>query len=101
MTVFAAGVFMGILQASGMSDAIANSLLTIIPENWSLFYGLIVALIMTDAVPEEIKQKMINGIPVKRIGQPEDIAYAMKFLASKEAGYITGQTIQVNGGMNM
>ena len=45
MTVFAAGVFMGILQASGMSDAIANSLLNIIPESWSLFYGLIVALI--------------------------------------------------------
>lgn len=45
MTVFAAGVFMGILQASGMSDAIANSLLRIIPESWSLFYGLIVALI--------------------------------------------------------
>lgn len=45
MTVFAAGVFMGILQASGMSDAIASSLLNIIPESWSLFYGLIVALI--------------------------------------------------------
>lgn len=45
MTVFAAGVFMGILQASGMSDVIANSLLNIIPESWSLFYGLIVALI--------------------------------------------------------
>ncbi len=45
MTVFAAGIFMGILQASGMSDAIANSLLNIIPESWSLFYGLIVALI--------------------------------------------------------
>lgn len=60
-----------------------------------------IATPMTDAIPEEVKQKMINGIPVKRIGQPEDIAYAMKFLASKEAGYITGQIIQVNGGMNM
>lgn len=43
MTVFAAGVFMGILQASGMSDAIAHSLLNIIPASWSHFYGLIVA----------------------------------------------------------
>ena len=56
---------------------------------------------MTDAIPKEIKQNMINGIPVKRIGYPKDIAYAMKFLASKDAGYITGQLIQVNGGMNM
>lgn len=45
MTVFAAGVFMGILKASGMSDAIASSLVGIIPESWSNFYGLIVAII--------------------------------------------------------
>lgn len=45
MTVFAAGVFMGILKASGMSDAIALSLVGIIPESWSNFYGLIVAII--------------------------------------------------------
>lgn len=45
MTVFAAGIFMGILQASGMSDAIALSLISIIPDSWSNFYGLIVAII--------------------------------------------------------
>lgn len=45
MTVFAAGVFMGILQATGMSDAIARSLIGIIPDSWSQFYGLIVAFI--------------------------------------------------------
>ncbi|WP_198439576.1 3-oxoacyl-ACP reductase FabG [Aerococcus urinae] len=56
---------------------------------------------MTDAIPEEIKQNMIDGIPVKRIGYPKDIANAMKFLASSDSGYITGQLLQVNGGMNM
>ncbi|MCY3035814.1 MULTISPECIES: 3-oxoacyl-ACP reductase FabG [Aerococcus] len=56
---------------------------------------------MTDAIPEEIKQNMIDGIPVKRIGYPKDIANAMKFLASPDSGYITGQLLQVNGGMNM
>lgn len=56
---------------------------------------------MTDSIPEEIKDKMIAGIPVKRIGKPEDIAHAMKFLASEQAGFITGQLLQVNGGMNM
>lgn len=45
MTVFAAGVFMGILQVSGMSDAIATSMISIIPQSLSHFYGLIVAFI--------------------------------------------------------
>lgn len=45
LTVFAAGVFMGILQETGMSDAIAMSLVNIIPESWSAIYGFIVALI--------------------------------------------------------
>lgn len=56
---------------------------------------------MTDAIPAEVKDKMIAGIPVKRIGLPTDIAFAVKFLAAPEAGYITGQTLQINGGMNM
>ena len=56
---------------------------------------------MTAAITEDVKQGMINSIPVKRIGYPKDIAYAYMFLAAKESGYITGQTLQVNGGMNM
>lgn len=56
---------------------------------------------MTDAIPEEIRNKMIDDIPVKRIGKPEDVAHAMKSLASDKAGFITGQTLQVNGGLNM
>ena len=54
---------------------------------------------MTDAIPAEIRSEMIKGIPVRRAGVPEDIAYAYLFLASDEASYITGQVIGVNGGV--
>ena len=56
---------------------------------------------MTDVLPEEVKTKMLNSIPLARLGEPQDIANAVAFLASDEAGYITGQTIHVNGGMAM
>lgn len=56
---------------------------------------------MTDVLSEEAKQNLINSVPMKRIGVPADIANAVCFLASEEAGYITGQIIEVNGGMNM
>ena len=56
---------------------------------------------MTDILPEEQKQAILAGIPNKRFGQPEEIAAAVAFLASQDAQYITGQTIHVNGGMNM
>ena len=51
---------------------------------------------MNDA--KEIKRKLAS-VPLQRIGIPEDIAYAVTFLASEEAGYITGQCLHVNGGM--
>jgi 3-oxoacyl-[acyl-carrier protein] reductase len=54
---------------------------------------------MTDAVPEEAKGKMIDQIPLKRIGQPDDVAEAVLFLASDSSSYITGQIIAVDGGM--
>jgi 3-oxoacyl-[acyl-carrier protein] reductase len=56
---------------------------------------------MTEVLPEEVKTKMLNSIPLARLGEPQDIANAVAFLASDEAGYITGQTIHVNGGMAM
>ena len=56
---------------------------------------------MTDKIPAEIKQKMLEQIPLSRLGQPEDIAQAVLFLASGSADYITGQVINVNGGMLM
>lgn len=54
---------------------------------------------MTDALPEELRGKMLEGIPLARFGEPEDIAGAVAFLCSDAASYITGQVIGVNGGM--
>jgi len=56
---------------------------------------------MTQALPDEIKEKMLGAIPLKRFGKPEDVAAAVRFLASEEASYITGQVLNVNGGMYM
>ncbi len=56
---------------------------------------------MTDVLGEVIKAKMVERIPTGRIGRPEDIAAAVVYLAAPEAGWVTGQTLHVNGGMAM
>ena len=56
---------------------------------------------MTDVLPEIVKQGAMAVIPMKRMGQPEEIANAVGFLCSEEAGYITGQVLCVDGGMAM
>jgi 3-oxoacyl-[acyl-carrier protein] reductase len=56
---------------------------------------------MTAVLSEDLKNNMLAHIPLKRFGKPEDIAAAVKFLASEEAGYITGAVLNVNGGMYM
>ncbi|MFZ2356630.1 MAG: 3-oxoacyl-[acyl-carrier-protein] reductase [Candidatus Omnitrophota bacterium] len=56
---------------------------------------------MTAKLSEEVKQKMLEVIPMNKLGVPQDVANACVFLASEEAGYITGQTIVVDGGMVM
>jgi 3-oxoacyl-[acyl-carrier protein] reductase len=56
---------------------------------------------MTEALPENIKTEMLRVIPSGRFGTVEDVAAAAMFLASPEAGYVTGQVIHVNGGMYM
>lgn len=56
---------------------------------------------MTDVLPDAQKESLNARIPIGRMGEGEDIAAAAVFLASREAGYITGQTIHVNGGMVM
>lgn len=56
---------------------------------------------MTEKLPEKIKEEMISTIPLQRMGKPEDIANIVAFLASDKANYITGQIIQVDGGMAM
>ncbi|MCF6410533.1 3-oxoacyl-[acyl-carrier-protein] reductase [Pseudalkalibacillus salsuginis] len=56
---------------------------------------------MTDALEGSVKDEMLKQIPLARLGRPEDIAAAVKFLAGDESSYITGQTIHVDGGMVM
>jgi 3-oxoacyl-[acyl-carrier protein] reductase len=56
---------------------------------------------MTASLPDKAKEAFLEQIPLKRIGRPEDVAEAVYWLSSPSAGYITGQTIHVNGGLFM
>ena len=60
-----------------------------------------IATDMTDAMNEKAKEAVLGTIPLKRMGQPEDVANAVLFLVSENASYITGQTVNVDGGMVM
>lgn len=54
---------------------------------------------MTQCLPEPVKQKILDYIPLKRLGMPHDIAHMIDFLSSGKADYITGQVIEITGGM--
>ena len=56
---------------------------------------------ITDILPDEVKEGILSQVPLKRMGEVEDIAEAVAFLASDKSTYITGQTLQVDGGMGM
>jgi 3-oxoacyl-[acyl-carrier protein] reductase len=56
---------------------------------------------MTDPLPDKVKEEMLARIPLGRMGHDHEIAAAVVFLASEEAGYITGHVLDVNGGMYM
>ncbi len=56
---------------------------------------------MTHALPDKVKEEMFRQIPQGRFGLPADVAQAVRFLASREAGYITGHVLHVNGGLLM
>lgn len=56
---------------------------------------------MTDALSEEVRNKMLDVIPLARFGQPEDVANVVAFLAGDQAAYITGEVINISGGMVM
>jgi len=60
-----------------------------------------IATAMTDALNEEQKQKLLPAIPAGRMGQSDEIAAGVVYLASEEAAYVTGQTLHINGGMAM
>lgn len=60
-----------------------------------------IATDMTDQLSDELKEQLLAQIPLKRLGTSEDVAKAIRFLASDDAAYMTGQTIHVNGGMAM
>ncbi len=56
---------------------------------------------MTDNLNEKVKEQMLSMIPLNKLGTVDDVANAVKFLISEEAGYITGHVLSVNGGMYM
>ncbi len=56
---------------------------------------------MTSGLPEEHRQHMLSHVPLGRLGRPEEIAGVVAFLAGEEGGYVTGETLHVNGGMYM
>jgi NAD(P)-dependent dehydrogenase (short-subunit alcohol dehydrogenase family) len=60
-----------------------------------------IATAMTDALNDEQKARLLGGIPAARMGASDEIAAAVVYLASTEAGYVTGQTLHVNGGLAM
>ena len=60
-----------------------------------------IATDMTESLAEDIKAKMIAQVPLNRLGQPQDIADAVSYLASDRASYITGTVLHINGGMYM
>ncbi|MDD8026019.1 MAG: 3-oxoacyl-[acyl-carrier-protein] reductase [Acidobacteriota bacterium] len=60
-----------------------------------------IATAMTAALPENVQNSFLDVIPMGRFGQPEDVAQAVRFLCSEDAAYITGQVININGGMYM
>ena len=54
---------------------------------------------MTERLPEEIRRELEAGIPARRLGAVDDIAWAVVYLASEEAGYVTGHVLNVSGGL--
>jgi 3-oxoacyl-[acyl-carrier protein] reductase len=56
---------------------------------------------MTRSIDDRSRNKLVGQVPMKRLGRPEDVAAAVRFLVAPEAAYITGATLNVNGGMYM
>ena len=84
----------------GMSKALAQEVASRNITVNCIAPGFIVTA-MTEHLPEERRQKLVEIIPARRLGTPADVAAAAVYLASEEAAYVTGQTLHVNGGMAM
>jgi len=56
---------------------------------------------MTQNLPEKVKEKMLENIPLRRFGTPEDVAELIAFLSGENSNYITGQVIRIDGGLVM
>ena len=84
----------------GMSKALAQEVASRNITVNAIAPGFI-ASAMTDALPDAQKEALLGRIPVGKLGAGSDIAAATVYLASREAGYVTGQTLHVNGGMAM
>ena len=56
---------------------------------------------MTQALPEAARAKLLERIPMGRVGLDREVAFGVRFLASDEAGYVTGQVLHINGGLYM
>jgi len=56
---------------------------------------------MTESLPEDVKNKMLDSIPMKRFGKPQDVANVVLFLAGEQSSYLTGQVVNISGGMVM
>ena len=60
-----------------------------------------IATDMTDALSEKQREAIVGRIASKRLGEPEDVAKLVRFLAGEDAGYITGQVVCIDGGMSL
>ncbi|MGQ0847910.1 MAG: SDR family oxidoreductase [Actinomycetota bacterium] len=83
----------------GLTRALALSLAPRIRVN-AVAPGLI-GTKMAMAIPEEIRAKMVSGIPLERMGQPEEVAELVAFLASDASSYVTGQVVVIGGGRSL
>ncbi|MEE3100940.1 MAG: SDR family oxidoreductase, partial [Pseudomonadota bacterium] len=81
----------GFTRALAQEGARANITVNVVAPGY-------IATDMVMAVPEKVREQIIAGIPVGRLGEPEEIARCVAFLASDDAGFITGSVISANGG---